>query len=85
MHAIQTKDKDAQQDAVHQMIQIAKPWTIRPWSDSKLANGKPVVQIPMQNAHLIDLKWTEKEQAHLKTLVERYTLWGASGAWRVHT
>jgi hypothetical protein len=84
MHAIQTKDKDAQQNEVHQMIQIAKPWTIRWWSESKLANRKPVVQIPMENAHLIDLKWTEEEQVHLKTMVERYTSWGASGAWRVH-
>jgi hypothetical protein len=31
MHAIRTNDEEAQQDAVHQMIQIAKPWTIRQW------------------------------------------------------
>ena len=36
------------------------------------------------NAHLVDLEWTEEEQAKLKTLVERYTSQGASGAWRVH-
>jgi len=29
MHAIRTEDEEAQQDAVHWMIQIAKPWTIR--------------------------------------------------------
>jgi hypothetical protein len=29
MHAIRTEDQDAQQDAAHWMIQIAKPWTIR--------------------------------------------------------
>jgi len=29
MHAIQTEDNEAQQDAGHRMIQIAKPWTIR--------------------------------------------------------
>jgi hypothetical protein len=84
MHAIRTKDEEAQQDAAHRMIQIAKPWTIRRWSESKLANGKPLVRIPKENAHLVDLEWTEEEQAHLKTLVERYTSRGASGAWRVH-
>jgi len=40
--------------------------------------------IPKENAHLVDLEWTEDEQAKLKTLVEGYTSWGASGAWRVH-
>jgi len=28
MHAIRTKDEEAQQDAAHRMIQMAKPWTI---------------------------------------------------------
>ena len=85
MHAIQTKDEEAQQNAVHWMIQIAKPWTIRRWSEYKLANGKQLVWIRKEIAHLIDLEWTEEKQAHLMTLVERYTLQGASGAWRVHT
>jgi len=84
MHAIQTENEEAQQDAAHRMIQIAKPWTIRRWSESKPANGKPLVLIPRENAHLIGLEWTEDEQAILKTLVERYTSRGASGAWRVH-
>ena len=56
MYAIWTKDKDAQQDVAHQMIQIAKPWTIRRWSEFKLANGKPLVQILKVNAHLIGLE-----------------------------
>jgi len=84
MHAIWTKDKEAQQDAAHRMIQIAMPWTIRRWSESKLANCNPLVYIPKENACLIDLKQTEQENAHLKTLVERYTSQGASGVWRVH-
>jgi hypothetical protein len=84
MHAIWTEDQDAQQDAAHRIIQIAKPWTIRRWSESKLANGKPLVPILMENAHLVDLEWTEDEQAELKSLVEGYTSRGASGAWRVH-
>jgi len=29
MHAIWTKDEEAQQDVAHWMIQIAMPWTIR--------------------------------------------------------
>jgi len=84
MHAIQTENEETQQDVAHWMIQIAKQWTMRRWSESKLANGKPLVRIPKENAHLIHLEWTEDQQAKLKTLVEKYTLWGASGAWRVH-
>jgi len=84
MHAIRMKDEETQQDAAHWMIQIAKPWTVRRWSGSKLANRKPLVWIPKENAHLIDLEWIEEDQAHLKTLVERYTSPGASGACRVH-
>jgi len=84
MHAIRTEDEDAQHDAAHRMIEIAKPWTSRQWLESILANGKPLVQIPKKNAHLIDLEWTEDKQAYLMTLVDRYTLQGASGAWRVH-
>jgi len=84
MDAIWTEDQDTQQDAAHRMIQIAKPWTIRRWSEMKLANGKPLVWIPMENAHLVDLEWTEDEQAKLKTLVVRYTSRGASGVWMVH-
>ena len=84
MHAIRTEDQDAQQDAAHRMIQIAKPWTVRRWSKSNLANRKSLVWIPKENAHLVDLEWIVEEQAKLKTLVERYTSRGASGAWRVH-
>jgi len=84
MHAIRTEDQDVQHDPAHRMIQIARPWTISRWSESKLANRKPLVWIPTENAHLVDLKWTEDEQGKLKTLVERYTSQGASEAWRVH-
>jgi len=39
MQAIRTEAQVAPQDAAHRMIQIAKPWTIRRWSELKLANG----------------------------------------------
>ena len=84
MHAIRTKDQDAQQDAAHWMIQIAKPWTILRWSESRRANGKSLVLILKENAHLVDLEWTEEEQAKLKTLVKKNTSQGAPGVWRVH-
>ena len=83
MHGIWTQDEDDQQDAEPGMIRIAKPWTIRRWSELKLANGKQLLQILKENAHLVDLEWTEEEQAKLKTLVARYTSQGASEAWRV--
>jgi len=84
MHAIWTEGEHAQQDAAHHMIQIARPWTTRRWSESKFANGKPLVRIPKENAHLVDLECTEDKQAKLMMVVERYTSRGASGAWRVH-
>jgi len=66
------------------MIQIATPWMIRRLSEWKLANGKPLVRVMKENAHLVDLECTEDKQAKLKTLLEIYTSWGASGGWRVH-
>jgi len=84
MHAIWTEDQYAQQDAAHWMIQIATAWTIRRWSESKIVNWKPHVWIPKEDARLVDLEWTEDAQAKLKTLVEGYTSWGASGPWMVH-
>jgi hypothetical protein len=84
LHAFRTENADAQQDVAHWINQIAKSWMIRRCSESKLANVKPLVRIPKENADLMDLEWTEDEQAKLKSLVERFTLQGASGAWRVH-
>jgi hypothetical protein len=69
MHAIWTAAQNSQQDAAHRMMQFAKPWTIRRWSESKLANGKPLVQILNEIAQLVDLEWTEVVQAKLKTHV----------------
>jgi hypothetical protein len=84
MHTIVTEYLDTQHDAEHRIIKIAKPWTIRRWSESKLANGKPLVQILKEDARLVDLEWTEDEQAKPKTLVTRYTSRSAAGVWRVH-
>jgi len=55
MDAILTEAKEAQQNAAHPMIQIAKHWTVRRWWESKLANRKALGQIPMETAYLIDL------------------------------
>jgi hypothetical protein len=84
LDASRTEDQEARQDVAHRIIQITTSGTIRRWSESKLANGKALVGIPKENAHRVDLEWTEEEQAKLKTLVERYTSQGASGVWRVH-
>jgi len=83
MHPIQMEANNAEQEVAHQMIQLANPWKIRMWSESRYANGKPLVWIPMENTHHVDLEWTEDKQTKLKTLVERSTSWGGSGAWRV--
>ena len=59
MHAIRTEHNEAQQDPAHQMIQIAKLWTITMWSEMQLASRRSLVRIPKDNAHLFDLEWTE--------------------------
>jgi len=41
------------------------------------------VRIPKENAHRIDLEWTEDEQPKLMAVVERYTSGGISAAWSV--
>jgi len=69
MDAIRTEDEDDEQDAVHWIINIAKPLAIRRLSESKLPNGKSLVQIPKENANFPDPEWTEDEQVKLKTLV----------------
>jgi len=84
MHVISAEDNDTQQNAAPQMIQIPTPWMIRRWSELKHTNKKPLVRIQKENEHLVDLEWTEDEQAKLETLVERFTSRGASGAWRAH-
>jgi hypothetical protein len=63
IHAVQTKNDQGQQDAAHQMIQNAKPWLIRRWSESKRANGKPLVPIPKENEDLIAVEWNEDLEA----------------------
>jgi hypothetical protein len=83
-HAIWTEDRKAQEDVAHWMIQISNRWTMMRCSELKLVNRNPLVWIPQDNAHLIELKWTEDKQAKLKALVERYTSRGTWGAWRVH-
>jgi hypothetical protein len=70
IHAIWTEDEEAQQDAAHVTSQIANPWTIRRWPEWNLARRKPLVRIPKENAHHVDLEQTEDKQAKLQALVE---------------
>jgi hypothetical protein len=63
MHGIRTNSEEAQQVLAHGIVQMTKPWTIRWWSESKVANGTLLVRILKDNAHLIDLEWTEEDQA----------------------
>jgi hypothetical protein len=69
MDAMRTEDQDAQQDAAHRMRQIAKPWTIRSWSQPKITNGKPLGRKASQIPHIVDHEWIQDAQAKLKTLV----------------
>jgi len=62
MLAILTEDDEAQQHVVHRMIQIAKPWTIRRWLESRLANAKLLIPILEEKVHVIELEPTEEEQ-----------------------
>jgi hypothetical protein len=55
MPAIKTEYLDTQQDAVGQMDQIAKPWMISRWLESKLATEKPLVRKPKVNGNLVHL------------------------------
>jgi hypothetical protein len=80
MHAIWTEGHDTSQDMAHRMIQSVQPVMIRRWSESTLANWKQLVLIPNKNEKSVNLQWTKDEQAKLQTVVERYTLLGASGA-----
>jgi len=85
MHAMCNKDNGVEQEAAQWIIQLAKLWRITSrWSESELVDRRTLVPIQMENAHHVDFEWTEEEQAELQILVERYTLQGLSGAWRVH-
>jgi hypothetical protein len=84
MHAICTEVEVVQYDAVHRMIEIALPWTIRQCSVLLPANGKQLVQTPTGKADLINLELTEEVQAKFKILLERNTSLHASEARRVH-
>jgi len=72
MHGIRTDHIEAQQDAAHQMLQIAKPSTIKRWLELKLDNGNWLIWILNKIAHLINPQWTEVQQP--KQPVERGAL-----------
>jgi len=62
MHAIQTEDEEAQQDAAHQMIQISKPCTMRMWSESKLTNRQPL-NADTEGDCTPNLSWVDRGRA----------------------
>ena len=66
---IRSDDDKAPKAASEQIIRIAKPWTIRRWSESKLADGEPLVEMPKVNKHIVNLTWTMAEQQTLQQLV----------------
>jgi len=84
MHAILIQYDEADQDAVHGIIQNVKPLMIRRWSELASTDGTPLVQLLNENALLVDIEFNEKEHTPLKTLVEGNTSQGTSGTWRVH-
>ena len=77
-----------QQAAAQAMIDVVRPWTIRRWTESKLASGAPLISIPTEIVHQVLLEWTAEEQERLATTVGRLqqqTLTEEHGvAWRVH-
>jgi len=82
MQAIWTEDEEDQQGVTHCIIRNVKRWMIWGWPELKIVHQKLLAQIPKKIAHCIDFLLTEKEQAMLKTPVERDTLQGHSGVWR---
>ena len=45
-----------QQAAVQAMIDIVRPWTIRRWTESKLASGALLISIPTEIVHQVLLE-----------------------------
>ncbi|KAF8540265.1 hypothetical protein BDD12DRAFT_880836 [Trichophaea hybrida] len=81
---IRSDDDECQKAAAEQIIRIAKQWTIRAWSESKLADGELLVMMHMAKEHIVNLTWTMAEQQTLQQLVNRYESQGEGGAYQVH-
>jgi hypothetical protein len=77
-----------QKEAAMRLIDVARPWTIRRWAESRLASGAPLANIPQEEIHHVRLQWTPEEQEQLSTVVQRLQaerLTHERGvAWRVH-
>jgi hypothetical protein len=56
---------NAQQEAASVMTEVAHPWIICPWAESRLASGAPLVHIPSEDFHPVALKWYQDEQKQL--------------------
>ena len=57
--------------AAQAMIDVVRPWTIRRWTESKLASGAPLISIPTEIIHHVLHEWTAEEQERLATTVGR--------------
>jgi hypothetical protein len=79
---------EAQQEAASVMTEVAHPWTIRRWTESRLASGAPLVYIPSEDFHPVALEWSQEEQKQLNdvaTRLKRQKHEGEHGiAWRIH-
>jgi hypothetical protein len=56
IQGITSDDNEGQKAAAKQIIRIAKPWTIRRWSESKLADGERLVKMPKVKDHIVHLR-----------------------------
>lgn len=83
MHDVRTEDKVSQQDVLYEIIQIAKHWTKRKQSTLRHVIRELIIRILKERAYDIEFQLTEDEKVNLKTLMNRYISWVASGVWKV--
>jgi len=58
------------QEDYDQIKDIAWPWTIRRWGDTKDANGEPLVHIPKLVQHDVHLQYTDDEATAMDGWIE---------------
>ena len=58
------------EEAYDQIKDIAWPWTIRRWGETKDANGEPLVRIPELVQHDVRLQYTNDEATAMDGWIE---------------